>query len=119
MYHTVQRDNASIIEVTNELDIASAPALSSAIEMAAQSADRPIIVSLEQCTFCDSTGLGALATAKKRLGAQFILVLPPSNRVTRIFDVTGLTTYLTPCASLQEALDSTNAIRPSIPPTAA
>ena len=118
MYHAWQRGNASIIEVDDELDIVSSPALAAAIDIAAQSTDRYTIVSLEGCSFCDSTALGVLVKAKKRLGATFLVVLPSSNRINRVFDVTGLKTYLTPCASLQEALDAANAMPSSIPPAA-
>lgn len=115
MYHAWRRGNASIIEVDDELDIASSPLLASAIEMAVQSGDRFIIVSLERCSFCDSTALGVLVKAKERLGAKFLLVIPPGNRVNRVFDVTGLTTHLTPCADLQEALRSTDELPSAIP----
>ena len=108
MYHAWQRGNASIIEVDTDLDIASSPALTAAIDLASQSVERCVIVSLESCSFCDSTGLGALVNAKKRLGAKFLLVLPSDSRLNRVFNVTGLTTHLTPFASLAEAIDSSN-----------
>ena len=118
MYHALQHGNANIIEVDDELDIALSPALTLAIDAAAQSAEQFVIVSLERCTFCDSTALGVLVKAKKRLGAKFLLVLPPENRINRVFEVTGLRTHLTPCASLQEAVDSASVLASSVPPAA-
>ena len=115
MYHALQLGNASIIEVDDDLDIASSPALGSAIDMAAE-AERYVIVLLEGCSFCDSTALGVLVKAKQHLGAKFLVVLPPGNRITRIFDVTGLTTHLKPSASLQVALDLANAFAYAMPP---
>ena len=107
MYHVLQRENASIIQVDDDLDIASAPALASAINLAATAtAEQRIIVSLEQCTFCDSTGLGVFATAKKRLEERFVVVLPLESRIRRVFNITGLTEVLRPYASLNEAFTS-------------
>ena len=119
MYHAWQRGNANVIEVDDELDSTSSSALASAIEIAAQSVDRCTIVSLERCSFCDSTALGVLVKAKKQLGPKFLLIIQPDNRINRGFDVTGLTTHLTPCASLQQALDAANALLAFVTPPAA
>lgn len=55
-----------------------------------------VTVDLAGVTFLDSTTIGVLIQAKKRLahrGGQFALV-NPQPRVTRVFEVAGLIEYL-------------------------
>jgi anti-sigma B factor antagonist len=84
------RPNATILHVSGDLDIASSEQLSSAIESASTTSDLPIVVSLENCPYCDSTGLSIFVKTSKRLGNKFAIVVPPGSRCARVFDVTGL-----------------------------
>jgi anti-anti-sigma factor len=105
MFHVRQTDDACIIEVDRDLDLVSASTLTSAIALADESAaGRTIIVSLEHSPYCDGSGLGVLATAKKLLGARLVIVVPLDNRVRRVFDLTGLSEHLALRSSVRDAL---------------
>jgi anti-anti-sigma factor len=93
-----------IINVEHDLDICSSGSLASAIGLASAVADRHIIVSLEDCKFCDASALAVLLGAKASLGARLSIVVPLGRAARRIFEITNLTRRLSLCASLDEAL---------------
>jgi anti-anti-sigma factor len=99
------RSDATVIFVTADLDIASGEQLESAI-VTAETAGKPIVVSLADCPFCDSTGLGIFMRTKNRLGAAFAVVVPQDSRCYRIFEVTKLAAILPVYANVEAALES-------------
>jgi anti-sigma B factor antagonist len=96
--------DATIIDVHGDLDILSSVDLTAAIATAADGSDPLVVASLEQCTFCDSSGLAALAVAKKRLGIRLKVVVPKGGHVRHVFDITELTEYLSLYGTVEEAL---------------
>jgi len=102
---TVRRlGGATVVGMHGDLDIVSSAELTAALSTAAEGSDPRVIASLEECTFCDSSGLAALATAKKRLGARFKVVVPKAGNVRHVFDITELTDYLSLCETVEEAV---------------
>lgn len=89
MFHVQQRPLASVIEVGDDLDAFSSPALDRAITLA-ESASTPIVVSLEQCAYCDSSALGVLIRAKRRLDDRLYIVVPEDAMARRIFEIADL-----------------------------
>ena len=79
--------------IIGELDLASAPSLSKALDEFLP-IDAPIIVDLSDVTFIDSSGLSVLVQARQRLGTSStgnpirLVVVRPA--VQRIFEITGL-----------------------------
>ena len=63
---TLHGDDAYVIRVQGELDLASCPKLDCALMDAEQSRASRIVVDLEELTFIDSSGLRALLTASRR-----------------------------------------------------
>lgn len=94
MFHVQQRGNANLIDVREDLDIATASTLESAIVIAECTSASRIVVSLESCPYCDSSALAALIRSKKRLGDRLTIVVPIESRTRRIFDMTGLSAKL-------------------------
>lgn len=80
----------TVVAVTGELDLASAPIVESEVEKAAQSHDL-VAIDLTAITFMDSTGLHMLIDADRRMrehGGQLLIVgSPPQPR--RVFELTG------------------------------
>lgn len=77
-----------------ELDVASCDDLHRALATSARS----VIVDLSELTFCDSSGVAALVTAKRQAeatGRCFSLV-KPSPTVRRVFELLGLGEELAP-----------------------
>lgn len=89
---TRQLDGWTMLSVTGEVDVFTAPALDEAIsaELAQQRAD--LLIDLSGVSFLDSTGLGVLVKGLKGAtdaGGSLGLVVT-SERIRRIFDITGL-----------------------------
>ena len=87
-------DGTRVISVNGELDLSTTPALEDALARVAGPAGGglKVVVDLSGCTFIDSTGLGALIAAAKRIGeleASLSLVIADQN-VLKVFEVTGL-----------------------------
>jgi anti-sigma B factor antagonist len=57
---TTQRDTASILTLSGEIDVYTAPRLRQAIVDLVDGGSRRIIVDMEKVEFLDSTGLGVL-----------------------------------------------------------
>ncbi|HET6172461.1 MAG TPA: STAS domain-containing protein [Gaiellales bacterium] len=79
-----------------EHDISTAPALRRALADAAEHSS--VLVDLSECSFIDSTVIGALLKAAqgvKARGDRFALVIPPEQRnVTRLAAMTRLADIL-------------------------
>ena len=88
--HTEGR--ATVIAVGGELDLASAPALESELQAAAQSDAELLVLDLRELEFMDSTGLSVIVKAHQRLseeGRALSLVRGP-QQVQRLLDLTGV-----------------------------
>jgi|SRR5579862_6112261 len=90
-----------IVHVLGEIDLSNAPELEA--EIAQLEGPGNVIVDLTGCTYVDSTGLGIIATAQKRLNDRLRLVVP-NGPLLRIFDICGLVPHLNPVPTLEEAL---------------
>jgi anti-sigma B factor antagonist len=105
----VGRENgAQALELSGELDAASAPALRERLAEVATRGAGPLVVDLSELDFIDSTGLSALLNAKRRLTRRdrgFAIVCPPGH-VRRILEVTQLLDALGCHGSREEALGS-------------
>ena len=73
-----QRGDAAVVVPTGELDLATAPALESALARAFESADSErVVLDLRELEFIDSSGLRTLLTARRQAelaSAQFSLI---------------------------------------------
>src|SRR5919197_6645298 len=84
--------SAQVLEVSGELDAASAPALRERLAEVATRGGGPVVMDLSVLRFIDSTGLSVLLNTKRRLtrrGRGFAVVCPPGH-VRRILEVTQL-----------------------------
>ena len=61
-----QRGGASVVVPTGELDLATAPALESALARAFQEATEQVVLDLRELEFIDSSGLRTLLTARRQ-----------------------------------------------------
>jgi len=97
---------AHVIAVAGEVDIFTAPELKRAIGGAIDSGARELVVDLTETRFLDSTALGVLIGAVKRLrpleGRLVIVNVEPSTAKT--FEITGLDQIFTIVDSRDDAL---------------
>jgi anti-sigma B factor antagonist len=82
----------TILEVGGEIDVYTAPSLREKIVTLVEAGSMILIVDLTHVEFLDSTGLGVLVGALKRLrnlGGTFCVVCD-QERLLKIFRITGL-----------------------------
>ncbi len=87
------RDGWAVLAVSGEVDVATVPRLREELHRLVADGKHRIIVDLDKVDFLDSTGLGVLVGGLKRVRAhdgELVLVCTQS-RVTKVFEVTGLT----------------------------
>jgi anti-sigma B factor antagonist len=94
-----------VVSVAGEIDIATVARLRERLGALAV-AGLPLVADLDQVTFIDATGLGALAVAARQAAAQgtslHVVCARPQTR--RLFRVTGLDRQVPLARDLAEAL---------------
>jgi anti-sigma B factor antagonist len=81
-----------IIEVGGEIDVYTAPRLREAIVTAVEEGHTRLVIDVEKVEFLDSTGLGVLVGALKKVRADggTLDIVCTQERILKIFDITGL-----------------------------
>jgi anti-sigma B factor antagonist len=95
----------TVLEVGGEIDVYTAPALREKIVSLVDGGAKMLIVDLARVEFLDSTGLGVLVGALKRLrnaGGSFGVVCD-QERLLKIFRITGLDRVLDLYDSVESA----------------
>jgi anti-sigma B factor antagonist len=99
-------DHMHVVMPSGEIDALSAPALGSRLlGLVADEGKTELVVDLSKVTFMDSTGIGVLLNALRSLasrGGRMVLVCP-SERILRPFQVTGLVSRLQIARTREEA----------------
>ncbi|MBA2347221.1 MAG: STAS domain-containing protein [Solirubrobacterales bacterium] len=99
---------AHVVAVAGEVDIFTAPELKRAIAGAIEAGGRELVIDLTETRFLDSTALGVLIGAVKRLrpleGQMVIVNVEPSTAKT--FEITGLDQIFTIVETREQALSA-------------
>ncbi len=94
------------ITVYGEVDLYNANELKEKVHLATERTESPnLIIDLKDVDYIDSTGLGILIGIKRRTTenkGKLILVLY-SNRINKLFEITGLNKIFTIARSPEEA----------------
>lgn len=102
-----QRGETRVVTAVGEVDVSTAPELRQRLHE--QPEDALVVVDLSDVTFLDSTGLGVLVSALKRVregdadGELRLVVSRP--QVTKVLEVTGLSNVFSIYPTLEEALE--------------
>jgi anti-sigma B factor antagonist len=101
--HTV--DAFEIIEVAGEIDVYTAPKLREAIVSAVEAGHTRLIIDVQKVDFLDSTGLGVLVGALKRVRGDSgsLDIVCTQERILKIFEITGLDKVFGLHSSIDEA----------------
>jgi anti-sigma B factor antagonist len=92
---TIEKKGWTVIVAEGEIDIASAPLLDDAVDVAVDQGSDHIAVDLQPTTFTDSTGLRSLISAHRRLSESGrLVVIPGTGPVRRLLEVAGVDTTL-------------------------
>lgn len=80
------------LEVGGELDVGTAPQLRTAVGALMGTGCREIVIDLDETTFMDSSGLGALVWAAHRMHSSggSLRVVNPGERIARVLKVAGV-----------------------------
>lgn len=98
------RDGVTVLTVTGEVDLSTAPRLGAAVERAL-APGAPLIVDLAGVEFIDSAGSRALALAEREASARGArLLMIPSATVSHVFRIAGLDALFDLYAETAEAL---------------
>jgi anti-anti-sigma factor len=95
-------DGTCIVRVACDVDLANAQTIRRYVEEASGGAIATI-VSLEACSYIDSTGLQALMQLASGRGVSFSVVVPRGTHTRKIFEITGLDSSLNVRDSIADA----------------
>ncbi|GAB2696150.1 STAS domain-containing protein [Nocardia thraciensis] len=99
-------DEATVLTVAGEVDLATAPALENAIEATLGGKPAALIIDLAQVTFLASAGMAALVGAHQRAGQSTrIAVVADGPATSRQLRMTNLDQVFTLHSSLDQALE--------------
>jgi anti-sigma B factor antagonist len=102
---TEDLQDATIIHVHGEVDLATAAMVQDALRSAIRSG-RHVVVDLANVTYIDLSGFRALTEGKKALGERQALAVAASSPIIhRVIEIIELGTVLPAFHSLREALD--------------
>ena len=90
---SIRLGDAVIVSIVGEIDMATAPEVSSAIDTARDDAER-VVVDLSEVTFLDSSALNAFVQSQQGLALHdiaFRIVSPADQAVRNVFEITRLT----------------------------
>jgi anti-sigma B factor antagonist len=76
------------VRLHGELDVATAPSINEAIELARVDGPSSLVIDLKDLSFMDSSGIALLVQLANR--AESVQVRNPSPNVRRVFELTGL-----------------------------
>jgi len=99
-------DRTHVVAPCGEVDVVTAPQLGRRLLGLADEGKTRVVVDLSQVTFMDSTGIGVLLNALKhmRLRKGALVLVCPTERILRPFQITGLVDHLRIFGSREQAL---------------
>lgn len=103
---TSHHDDVSIVVVEGEVDVQTAAQLRQTLDQEIAEGHVRLVVNLDEVTFLDSTGLGVLVGRLKlvRNASGWLRIVCSSDRILRVFRITGLDKVFGIHPSLDEAL---------------
>ena len=102
-----------VVAVRGEIDLFTAPELKQVLAEAIEGGRTRIIVDLTETTFLDSTALGVLIGAVKRLRSRdgALAIVNIDENIAKTFEITGLDQIFTILSSRDEAVSAVSGAR--------
>lgn len=99
-------DSVHVVSPSGEVDMVTSPQLARRLLALLEEGKTRLVVDLSLVTFMDSTGIGVLLDALRRLSSRSgrLALVCPTERIMRPFEVTGLVGYLKIFGTREEAL---------------
>ena len=108
-------DQRHVVAVTGEIDLFTAPELKAVLSEAVEAGRTRIVVDLTETSFLDSTALGVLIGAVKRLRSRdgALTIVNTDANIAKTFEITGLDQIFTIRPTRDEAVAALDAEEPS------
>ena len=92
---TARTDDAAVVRVIGELDLATAPPLREVLTDLVALGGLHVTLDVSELAFIDSSGLSVLVTGLKRLreGGGDLALRSPNPAAMKAFEITGLTSF--------------------------
>jgi anti-sigma B factor antagonist len=105
--HSIESE-PPVIELEGEVDVYTAPQLKQQMINLLESGAKELIVDLTKVDYLDSTALGVLIGGLKRMREREgnMVLVCPSPRILRVFEITGLDKIFEIYHSLEDANES-------------
>jgi anti-anti-sigma factor len=89
-------DDDTVVFLTGELDMATAPELTGVLGPLVEHGPRVVVLDFSALSFIDSSGIAALVDAQQRLGEQQrrLAVHGAQQGAVRVFEIAGLVDFL-------------------------
>lgn len=102
------RGEVAIVAVRGDLDISTSPGLRNRLVELATGPVSKLVIDLEDIEFLDSTGLGVLVGALKRMRTKDgdLVLICSTPRILKVFEITALTKVFTFASSREQALQT-------------
>ncbi len=100
-----------VLAVRGEIDLFTAPELKQVLAESIEAGRTRIIVDLTETTFLDSTALGVLIGAVKRLRSRHgaLAIVNVDENIAKTFEITGLDQIFTILSTRDEAVEAVGA----------
>jgi anti-sigma B factor antagonist len=101
-------DDRHVVAVRGEIDLFTAPELKQKLTDAIEGGKSRIVVDLSETTFLDSTALGVLIGAVKRLRSRdgALVIVNVDQNIAKTFEITGLDQIFTIVGTRDEAVSA-------------
>ena len=102
-----ERDDRTVVEVSGEVDVYTASVLRTKLADLIDADHTDLVVDLTRVRFLDSTGLGVLVGALKKVRGRSgrLQLVIDQDKVMKVFQITALTQVFTIFPTLDAALD--------------
>ena len=99
-------DGRHVVAVRGEIDLFTAPELKKTLQEAIESGATRVVVDLSETTFLDSTALGVLIGAVKRLRQRdgTLVIVNTDANIQKTFEITGLDQIFTILPTRDDAI---------------
>jgi anti-sigma B factor antagonist len=100
-------EDTHVVTVTGEIDLFTAPEFKTRMSRPIEDGVQRLIIDLSATTFIDSSSLGVLIGAHRRLKQRngSLIVVCDNDAIVKTFKITGLDGVFTLVRSLDDALD--------------
>ena len=104
-------EDTHVVAVSGEIDLFTAPEFKQRISAPIDAGRANVVVDLSETSFIDSSSLGVLIGAHRRLKLRggALLVVSDNEAITKTFKITGLDGVFTLTSSVDEALSDDSA----------